>query len=150
MLQNLAILPASMSVQIIPKGGRLGLFAARKIKTNSLTSLPRWVDGSGSRCRWNSSNASPAKKSPDGRASTKGWTTLQVLGLSAIGLMAGFYFGTETTESTKMAYSNPAKLGGQPVYARIKQMEAVSHQRHIHVPLPKLRYPRHSKKFVKQ
>jgi hypothetical protein len=116
-----------MSAKILPKGRRVGLFASRKIKTNHLASS--WIGGSGSRCRWSSSNASPAKNAAHGKAPAGGWTTLRVLGLAAATGIAAHYAATKAAESRRVrerAYSNPVKLGGQPVYASIKEMEAVS------------------------
>jgi hypothetical protein len=45
---------------------------------------------------------------------------------------AGHYVATKAAELRRLkekAYSNPAKLGGQPVYANITEMEAVSNHR---------------------
>jgi hypothetical protein len=56
---------------------------------------------------------------------------LRVLGLAAATGIAAHYAATKAAESRRVrererAYSNPVKLGGQPVYASIKEMEAVS------------------------
>jgi hypothetical protein len=44
--------------------------------------------------------------------------------------VGGYYVATTTSAArarSDKAYNNPAKLGGEPVYATIKEMEAVSH-----------------------
>jgi hypothetical protein len=142
----------SMSAQILPKGCRLGLFASRKTKSNNLTSTPPWMGNSGYRRRWNSSNASPAKRAPHGKAPPRGWSTWGVVGLAAATGIASYGAASKAAESRRLkgkAYSSPAKLGGQPVYANIKEMEGVSNHRLTIVPHCILRYPRQSRKYVK-
>lgn len=118
-----------MSAQVVPKGGRLAIFACRKTKSNSLASTPRWVQSPTSGCRWNSSFSSAGKRRLDGRAPGRGWTTFRVLGLAAVTSIAGYYVAMRDAESKRLkekSYSNRSKFGGEPIYASITEMEAVS------------------------
>lgn len=116
-----------MSAKFLPKGGRrLELFASRSPRTNSVASTPRWMCGSGAGRRWNSSNSPSAKRVPDGKGPRIGWATYAALGLAVAASWGVYSTYSEAARLKERAYSNPAKLGGHPVYANIKEMTAVS------------------------
>jgi hypothetical protein len=69
---------------------------------------------------------------PDGRAPGRGWTSFRVLALAAVTGIVGYYVATRNAESERLkekSYSNPSKFGGEPIYASITEMEAVSKHR---------------------
>lgn len=117
-----------MSAKFLPKGGRrLGLFASRNSRTNN--PAQPWMCGSGSGRRWHSSNSPSAKRVPDVKGPRVGWATYAALGVAVVASWTAYSTYSDAARLKERAYSNPAKLGGQPVYANIKDMTAVSNFR---------------------
>lgn len=69
------------------------------------------------------------------RAAANRWTTFQVLSLVAAAGCLTYYIATVQSQLGRVKekdYSNPAKFGGQPKYANLNDMEAVSgHREHV-------------------